>query len=62
MRTWPTSASEDGQLDDVSRLAGFVLAPNGKRYVLVSLHNDRCVDLGAGSAVQNALVRWVFAQ
>jgi D-alanyl-D-alanine carboxypeptidase/D-alanyl-D-alanine-endopeptidase (penicillin-binding protein 4) len=51
-----------GRLDDVSGLAGFVLAPNGKRYVLVSLHNDRGVDLGAGSAVQNALVRWVFAQ
>ena len=29
-----------------------MLAPNGKRYVLVSLHNDRGVDLGAGSAVQ----------
>jgi len=51
-----------GRLDDVSGLAGYVLAPNGKRYVLVSLHNDRGVDLGAGSAVQNALVRWVFAQ
>ena len=40
----------------------YVLAPNGKRYVLVSLHNDRGVELGAGSAVQNALVRWIFAQ
>jgi D-alanyl-D-alanine carboxypeptidase/D-alanyl-D-alanine-endopeptidase (penicillin-binding protein 4) len=49
-----------GRLDDVSGLAGYVLAPSGRRYVLVSLHNDRGVELGAGSAVQNALVRWVF--
>jgi serine-type D-Ala-D-Ala carboxypeptidase/endopeptidase (penicillin-binding protein 4) len=51
-----------GRLDDVSALAGYVLAASGKRYVYVSLHNDRGVHLGAGSAVQNALVRWVFAQ
>jgi D-alanyl-D-alanine carboxypeptidase/D-alanyl-D-alanine-endopeptidase (penicillin-binding protein 4) len=51
-----------GRLDDVSGLAGYVLAPSGRRYVLVSIHNDRGVHLGPGSAVQNALVRWVFAQ
>jgi D-alanyl-D-alanine carboxypeptidase/D-alanyl-D-alanine-endopeptidase (penicillin-binding protein 4) len=51
-----------GRLEGVSGLAGYVLAPNGKRYVLVSLHNDRGVQLGAGSAVQNALMRWLFAQ
>jgi serine-type D-Ala-D-Ala carboxypeptidase/endopeptidase (penicillin-binding protein 4) len=51
-----------GRLDNVSALAGYVLAASGRRYVYVSLHNDRGVHLGAGSAVQNALVRWVFAQ
>ena len=51
-----------GRLDDVSGIAGYVLAPNGRRYVLVSLHNDRGVHLGAGSAVQNALMRWLFTQ
>jgi D-alanyl-D-alanine carboxypeptidase/D-alanyl-D-alanine-endopeptidase (penicillin-binding protein 4) len=51
-----------GRLEGVSGLAGYVLAPNGRRYVLVSLHNDRGVQLGAGSAVQNALMRWLFAQ
>jgi D-alanyl-D-alanine carboxypeptidase/D-alanyl-D-alanine-endopeptidase (penicillin-binding protein 4) len=51
-----------GRLDDVSGIAGYVLAPSGRRFVLVSLHNDRGVHLGPGSAVQNALVRWVFAQ
>jgi D-alanyl-D-alanine carboxypeptidase/D-alanyl-D-alanine-endopeptidase (penicillin-binding protein 4) len=51
-----------GRLDDVSGLAGYVFAPSGRRYVLVSLHNDRNVHLGPGSAVQNALVRWVFAR
>jgi D-alanyl-D-alanine carboxypeptidase/D-alanyl-D-alanine-endopeptidase (penicillin-binding protein 4) len=51
-----------GRLDDVSGIAGYVLSTSGKRYVLVSLHNDRGVHLGSGSAVQNALVRWVFSQ
>jgi D-alanyl-D-alanine carboxypeptidase/D-alanyl-D-alanine-endopeptidase (penicillin-binding protein 4) len=51
-----------GRLDEVSGLAGYVLSASGRRFVLVSLHNDRGVHLGAGSAVQNALVRWVFAQ
>jgi D-alanyl-D-alanine carboxypeptidase/D-alanyl-D-alanine-endopeptidase (penicillin-binding protein 4) len=51
-----------GRLDNVSALAGYILSQSGRRFVYVSLHNDRGVHLGAGSAVQNALVRWVFSQ
>jgi D-alanyl-D-alanine carboxypeptidase/D-alanyl-D-alanine-endopeptidase (penicillin-binding protein 4) len=50
-----------GSLKDVSALAGYVKAASGKSYVAVIILNHPNAELGAGDAVQAALVDWVFA-
>jgi D-alanyl-D-alanine carboxypeptidase/D-alanyl-D-alanine-endopeptidase (penicillin-binding protein 4) len=50
-----------GSLKDVSALAGYVQAASGRSYVAVIILNHPNVELGAGDAVQAALVDWVFA-
>ena len=51
-----------GRLDDVYSIAGFVQTGGGSRYVVVALHNDTDVHRGPGKELQDALLRWVYAQ
>jgi D-alanyl-D-alanine carboxypeptidase/D-alanyl-D-alanine-endopeptidase (penicillin-binding protein 4) len=51
-----------GSLQDVSALAGYVNAASGRTYATVILLNHPKADLGAGEAVQAALVDWVFGR
>ncbi len=51
-----------GSLEDVSALAGYVNAASGKTYVAVIILNHPGAELGAGEAIQAALVNWVFGQ
>jgi serine-type D-Ala-D-Ala carboxypeptidase/endopeptidase (penicillin-binding protein 4) len=49
-----------GHLDAVSGVAGYVTAPGGKTYVLVSLVNSTRADEGAAEPVHAALVAWML--
>ena len=51
-----------GTLEGVSALAGYVNAASGRTYVAVIIVNHPGAQQGAGSAVQTALVQWVFGQ
>lgn len=51
-----------GRLDNVVGMAGYVQARNDKRYIVVALHNADEVHRGAGHAVQDALLKWVYEQ
>lgn len=53
---------KSGRLDDVVGMAGYVQARNNKRYIVVTLHNADEVHRGAGHAVQDALLKWVYEQ
>ncbi len=50
-----------GHLDGVSGVAGYVMTPAGKTFVLVSLVNDARADYGAAEPVHAALVTWMQA-
>jgi serine-type D-Ala-D-Ala carboxypeptidase/endopeptidase (penicillin-binding protein 4) len=49
-----------GRLDGVSSIAGLVLSRSGQRYVVVVIVNDENAHTGAGVAIQDAVLRWVF--
>ena len=49
-----------GRLDDVTAMAGYVLAKDGRRYVMVVMQNGKGVHRGGGEAVQDALLKWVY--
>jgi D-alanyl-D-alanine carboxypeptidase/D-alanyl-D-alanine-endopeptidase (penicillin-binding protein 4) len=51
-----------GTLEDVSALAGYVNAASGRTFVTVIILNHPKADNGAGHALQEALVQWVFGQ
>jgi D-alanyl-D-alanine carboxypeptidase/D-alanyl-D-alanine-endopeptidase (penicillin-binding protein 4) len=51
-----------GTLEGVSALAGYVNAASGRTFVAVIILNHPSADNGAGTAVQTALVQWVFGQ
>ena len=51
-----------GTLEGVSALAGYVNAASGRTYVAVIIVNHPGAQQGAGSAVQTALVQWIFGQ
>ncbi len=51
-----------GTLNGVRALAGYVLSRSGRRYVVVTLHNQPGVENGIGSRVQDALLKWVYEQ
>jgi D-alanyl-D-alanine carboxypeptidase/D-alanyl-D-alanine-endopeptidase (penicillin-binding protein 4) len=51
-----------GTLEGVSALAGYVNAASGRTFVTVIIVNHPGAQNGAGSAVQAALVQWVFGQ
>jgi D-alanyl-D-alanine carboxypeptidase/D-alanyl-D-alanine-endopeptidase (penicillin-binding protein 4) len=49
-----------GHLDAVSGVAGYVAAPSGKTYVLVSLVNHMRADDGAAEPLHAAIVEWML--
>jgi len=51
-----------GRLDSVAAIAGYVLAESGKMYTAVVLGNYSNIHEGAGIAIQNALLKWVYQQ
>jgi len=51
-----------GNLQDVSALAGYVNAASGRNYVAVILLNHPGADTGHGTALQTALVDWLYAR
>ena len=51
-----------GSLQDVSALAGYVNAASGRTYVAVIILNHPRAELGAGDAIQAALVNWLFGR
>ena len=51
-----------GRLDGVAAIAGYVLANSGKLYSVVMLGNYSNIHQGAGIAIQNALLKWVYDQ
>ena len=48
-----------GRLDGVTAMAGFAMARDGQRYIVVSLHNAPDVHRGTGEVVQNAILQWL---
>ena len=51
-----------GTLDDVRAMGGYVLAADGRTFVVVSLQNYPGIHHGLGTRVQDTLLRWVFEQ
>ncbi len=51
-----------GRLDGVAAIAGYVLAASGKMYTVSMLGNYAGIHQGAGIAIQNALLKWVYQQ
>jgi len=51
-----------GSMDHVAAIAGYAMARSGRRYVVVTLHNDTDVHRGYGENVQHALLRWLVEQ
>lgn len=54
--------AKTGQIDNVKSLAGYARTPSGHTYVVVVLQNHPGINWGRGEAVQDALLRWVFAR
>jgi D-alanyl-D-alanine carboxypeptidase/D-alanyl-D-alanine-endopeptidase (penicillin-binding protein 4) len=50
-----------GHIDGVSGVAGYVVTPAGRTFVLVSLVNDPRADYGAAEPVHASLVNWMQA-
>ncbi len=49
-----------GTLRDVRSVAGYVRTASGRDYVVVMLHNAPGVQWGVGTAVQDALLEWLY--
>jgi len=49
-----------GLLDFVQSMAGYITAANGKRYVVVLLHNDPKAHTKAATRLQNKIIRLVY--
>ncbi|MFV2054837.1 MAG: D-alanyl-D-alanine carboxypeptidase/D-alanyl-D-alanine-endopeptidase [Thiohalomonadales bacterium] len=49
-----------GLLDFVQSMAGYVMAKNGKRYVVVLLHNHPKAHTKSATRLQNDIIRWVY--
>ncbi|HYA39565.1 MAG TPA: D-alanyl-D-alanine carboxypeptidase/D-alanyl-D-alanine-endopeptidase [Candidatus Methylomirabilis sp.] len=49
-----------GSLRDVRSIAGYMLDRQGRRMIVVCLHNSRRAETEAGEAVQDAVLRWVY--
>lgn len=48
-----------GLLHHVRSMAGFYRGNNGKRYIVIALHNHRNIHQATGTQVQDALIRWL---
>lgn len=51
-----------GSLNGVRSTAGIMQDSKGRRMVVVCLHNDPRADTPAGQAVQDALLKWIYAR
>jgi D-alanyl-D-alanine carboxypeptidase/D-alanyl-D-alanine-endopeptidase (penicillin-binding protein 4) len=51
-----------GSLNNVSAIAGYVLAASGTTYSVVLMLNHNNVHQGSGKEIQNALLKWVYRQ
>lgn len=51
-----------GRLDHVSAMAGYLQTRQGRRLIVVVLHNARDVHRGPGAALQDALLAWLHAK
>jgi len=51
-----------GLLDDVRAMAGYLMAADGKRYVLVVLNNHPGIQGRRGEQVQDAVVNWLYTR
>lgn len=49
-----------GTMDDVSAIAGYVQAADGRRYAVVVLVNAKDAHRGPGEEVEDALLHWVY--
>ncbi|MDH3694958.1 MAG: D-alanyl-D-alanine carboxypeptidase, partial [Gammaproteobacteria bacterium] len=49
-----------GLINGVRAMAGYVYSQTGRTYIVVSLQEHPTIHQGIGTAVQNALLRWVF--
>jgi D-alanyl-D-alanine carboxypeptidase/D-alanyl-D-alanine-endopeptidase (penicillin-binding protein 4) len=51
---------KSGSLDGVRSMAGYLLDAQGRRVVVVALHNDDRLHTAGGEAVQEALLKWAY--
>jgi serine-type D-Ala-D-Ala carboxypeptidase/endopeptidase (penicillin-binding protein 4) len=51
-----------GSLEGVRSMAGYVLDRQGRRVVVVALHNHPRLGTGNAEAIQDALLNWVYAR
>ncbi|UCB54574.1 MAG: D-alanyl-D-alanine carboxypeptidase/D-alanyl-D-alanine-endopeptidase [Thiotrichales bacterium] len=49
-----------GLLDFVQSMAGYVTSANGKRYVVVLLHNDPRAHTRSAEELQNQVINWIY--
>ncbi|NNL06731.1 MAG: D-alanyl-D-alanine carboxypeptidase/D-alanyl-D-alanine-endopeptidase [Gammaproteobacteria bacterium] len=49
-----------GLLDFVQSMAGYVTTANGKRYVVVLLHNDPRAHTRSAEKLQNQVINWIY--
>jgi len=49
-----------GTLRDVRAGAGYIMSRSGRRYIVVIMHNQPAVQLGGGTQVQDAIIKWVY--
>jgi len=49
-----------GTLRDVRAGAGYIMSSSGRRYIVVIIHNQPSVQLGGGTQVQDAIIKWVY--
>ena len=51
-----------GSLDHVAAIGGYLQSRSGRRFVVVALQNYEDIHRGYGDEVQEALLRWLYAQ
>ena len=51
-----------GSLDHVTAIAGYLQSRSGRRFAVVALQNYEDIHRGPGDEVQEALLRWLYAQ
>ena len=51
-----------GSLDHVTALAGYLQAASGRRFAVAVLQSHTNIHRGTGQEVQEAVLRWLYAQ